>query len=623
MAQKAKKKSKLRHAEYYDMQKTFDSLYADSKSGEVFGHLMDIISAPNNIKLAFRNIKGNDGSHTAGTDGRTIESLAVMSEDKFVKLIQKQFRRYEPKAVKRVDIPKPNGKMRPLGIPCIIDRIVQQCILQVMEPICEAKFYEHSYGFRPCRSAENAISYAYGLAQRNKLHYVVDVDVKGFFDNVDHRKLLKQIWTLGIRDTKLIQIIKAMLKAPIEMPDGENVLPSKGTPQGGILSPLLANIVLNELDWWIASQWDEMVRHMKHPCKVTYYPNGAEKKCNSYTALKKSNLKEMRIVRYADDFKIFCRTKEDAEKTYYAVKDWLWKRLKLEVSDEKSKVTNLRKRDSEFLGFRIKLRRKSNSWVITSNVCDKAIHRIGKEMADSVKAIQSSKTAEEISLNVGDYNAKVIGVQDYYCIATRVNLNFSDIARPINGQLLHRIDGIKKQGEIKNRYLRKRYGKSKQMRWIGETPLVPLAYVQFKIPMRKSRKINPYTPEGRAEIHDNLRIDVNSMLWLMRHPIPTESVRYNDNRVSLYAGQDGKCAITGKKLDVQTCICYRKTNNCKKSNDSYQNLLLLSLQGLAIVSSEDMMSVAALVKEYSLNAKVITKVNKLRATAGLPLLAAK
>ena len=165
MAQKAKKKSKLRHAEYYDMQKTFDSLYADSKSGEVFGHLMDIISAPSNIKLAFRNIKGNDGSHTAGTDGRTIESLAVMPEDKFVKLIQKQFRRYEPKAVKRVEIPKPNGKMRPLGIPCIIDRIVQQCILQVMEPICEAKFYEHSYGFRPCRSAENAISYAYGLAQ--------------------------------------------------------------------------------------------------------------------------------------------------------------------------------------------------------------------------------------------------------------------------------------------------------------------------------------------------------------------------------------------------------------------------------------------------------------------------
>ena len=434
---------------------------------------------------------------------------------------------------------------------------------------------------------------------------------------------LKQIWTLGIRDTKLIQIIKTMLKAPIEMPSGEIIFPTKGTPQGGILSPLLANIVLNELDWWIASQWDGMVEHMEHPCKVTYYPNGAEKKCNSYTALKKSRLKEMRIVRYADDFKIFCRTKEDAEKTYYAVKDWLWKRLKLEVSEEKSKVTNLRKRDSEFLGFRIKLRRKGCSWVITSNVCDKAMRKIGKNMSEAVKAIQSSKTAEEISLNVGDYNAKVIGLQDYYCIATRINLNFRDIARPINGQLLHRIDGLKKQGEIKNRYLRKRYGKSKQMRWIRETPLVPLGYVQFKIPMRKSRKINPYTPKGRAEIHNNLKIDVTSMLWLMRHPIPTESISYNDNRVSLYAGQDGKCAITGKELDVQTCVCYRKAKSCKKGKDSYQNLMLLSLPGLTIVSSDDMDAVAALVKEYSLNAKAITKVNKLRTTAGLPPLAVK
>lgn len=298
MTPKAKKRSKLRHAEYYDMQNIFDELYAKSKDGEIFNNLVEIIAAPNNIMLAFRNIKSNDGSHTAGTDGRTIESLADMPEEDFVSLIQKQFTRYVPKTVRRVEIPKPNGKFRPLGIPCIIDRIVQQCILQVMEPICEAKFYEHSYGFRPCRSAENAVSYAYGLAQRNKLHYVVDVDIKGFFDNVNHRKLLQQIWTLGIRDTKLIQIIKAMLKAPIQMPDGEISYPDRGTPQGGILSPLLANIVLNELDWWIASQWEGMADHMKSPCKVTYYPNGAEKKCNSYTALKKSNLKEMRIVRY-------------------------------------------------------------------------------------------------------------------------------------------------------------------------------------------------------------------------------------------------------------------------------------------------------------------------------------
>ncbi len=453
MTRKAKKRSKLRHAEYYDMQNIFDELYAKSRDGEIFNNLVEIIVAPNNIMLAFRNIKSNDGSHTAGTDGRTIESLADMPEEDFVSLIQKQFTRYVPKTVRRVEIPKPNGKLRPLGIPCIIDRIVQQCILQVMEPICEAKFYEHSYGFRPCRSAENAVSYAYGLAQRNKLHYVVDVDIKGFFDNVNHRKLLQQIWTLGIRDTKLIQIIKAMLKAPIQMPDGEILHPDRGTPQGGILSPLLANIVLNELDWWIASQWEGMADHMKSPCKVTYYPNGAEKKCNSHTALKKSNLKEMRIVRYADDFKIFCRNRKDADRTYHAVEDWLLKRLKLEISDEKSKVTNLRKRDSEFLGFRMRLIKKRRTWVISSNVCDKAMSHMQKELSKAIIEIQNSKTASDIKSNIHEYNAKVIGMQNYYCIATRINLNFSRMAHVNNGRFLHRIDGYKKQGELNNKYI--------------------------------------------------------------------------------------------------------------------------------------------------------------------------
>ena len=135
----------------------------------------------------------------------------------------------------------------------------------------------------------------------------------------------------------------------------------------------------------------------------------------------------------------------------------------------------------------MKLIRKRKTWVISSNVCDKAMVHMQNEFSKTIIEIQNSKTARDIKSNIHEYNAKVIGMQNYYCIATRVNLNFSRIAHTNNGHFLHRIDGYKKQGELNNKYLKIRYGKSKQIRWIGDTPVVPLAYVQFKIPMRKSR----------------------------------------------------------------------------------------------------------------------------------------
>jgi retron-type reverse transcriptase len=154
----ALKRKKLRHAEYYDMQAIFDQLYAESKEGKSFHNLLEIISSRENILLAYRNIKRNGGSLTRGADENTINNIAEMDREKFVKIIQNKLAHYKPKPVRRVEIPKENGKVRPLGIPSIWDRIVQQSILQVLGPICEAKFNDHSYGFRPNRSAEHAIA---------------------------------------------------------------------------------------------------------------------------------------------------------------------------------------------------------------------------------------------------------------------------------------------------------------------------------------------------------------------------------------------------------------------------------------------------------------------------------
>ena len=403
---KALKRNTLRHAEYYDLTAIFDKLYADSKTGKIFTNLVGIITSRDNILLAYRELKRNKGSMTAGTDKLNIRDIEKIPTDDFVCAVQKKLDWYAPRPVKRVEIPKDNGKTRPLGIPSIWDRIVQQCILQVLEPICEAKFHERSNGFRPNRSTEQAIAQCMRMIQIQNLHFVVDIDIEGFFDNVNHAKLRKQMWTMGIRDKSLLCIISKMLKAPIVMPDGKTMIPDKGTPQGGVLSPLLSNIVLNELDWWISSQWETMPMPS---VPQNFNPNGGRNRGNENKAMRKTALKEMYLVRYADDFKIFCKKRSDANKAYLATKKWLAERLKLTVNDEKSKVVNLRKSYTDFLGFKLKAVPSGGKYKVRSHMSDKSFHKTQELLNTLVKGIQTPESEQEAHKAINRFNAAVIG----------------------------------------------------------------------------------------------------------------------------------------------------------------------------------------------------------------------
>ena len=413
------------------------------------------------------------------------------------------------------------------------------------------------------------------MIQQQNLHFVVDIDIKGFFDNVNHSKLIKQIWTMGIRDKKLICIIKAMLKAPIIMPDGKVVYPECGTPQGGILSPLLSNIVLNELDWWISSQWENL------PTRHNYdrTNKGRIDKGNTYMALRKTQLKEMYIVRYADDFKIFCRKRSDADKVFIAVKQWLQDRLKLQASEEKSKVINLKKHYSEYLGFKFKAVKKGNKYVVRSHMRDKAVQRVTDELIEQVKKIQKPKDNRQSIMEICKFNQMVEGVQNYYQYATHVNIDCQKIQRAISTVITNRLKGrVKKKGQTGNKYVLKRYGDSQQLRFVDGYPLVPIGYVQTKNAMYKKASICKYTAEGRQEIHKTLKFD-EYVLWVMEQLqysyTYTDSIEFTDNKISLYAAQYGKCAVLGVVLDIDDIQCHHKLPKKLGGKDNYQNLIII------------------------------------------------
>ena len=613
---KPKIKKKIRYAEYYDMTKTFDALYVDSQKGKVFTDLMSIIISEENIKLAYRSIKGNGGSDTAGTDGKTISDISPISEQAFVEAVRKRLRHYKPQSVRRVEIPKPDGRTRPLGIPTIWDRLVQQCILQVLEPICEAKFHERSNGFRPNRSAHQAMAQCYRMIQKQGLHFVVDIDISGFFDNVNHHKLKRQIWNMGIQDKKLICIISEMLKAPIVMPNGEKLLPTKGTPQGGILSPLLSNVVLNELDWWVASQWEFMPTH--HSYQLCTNKNGGESRSPIFLALRKSQLKEMYIVRYADDFKIFCRTRQDAVKVFYAVKQWLKERLKLDINEQKSKVINLRRHYSEFLGFKLKAVKKADKYVVKSHMKDKAIKKETDNLKEIIKHLAHPKDREEEYRIIQRYNSTVFGIHNYYRPATHISKDCRRIAYQINRIMKQSLGKrLKKTGVLTQGYLKDRYGESKQIRYVHKFALAPVGFIKTLYPVYKKREINKYTPQGRTAIHRNLGVNMAILIALMRWPTMGRSIEYADNRISLYAAQKGRCAVTGQELALDEIHCHHKKPAHAGGTDNYFNLVIVHVQVHRLIHATDLEKVNSYLAELKLSPAMLKKVNKFRKMASL------
>ena len=320
----------------------------DTQSPAATGRLMDAVCSKANLTKALKRVKANKGS--AGIDGMTVKELpAYLSEHWPTMRDQLLEGAYQPRPVKRVEIPKPDGGARKLGIPTVVDRFIQQAVLQVLQAQWDQSFSKHSYGFRPGRSAHQAVEAAQRHVTDGYL-WVVDIDLEKFFDRVNHDRLMAAV-ARRVEDKRLLRLIRAFLNAGV-MEEGLVSPTEEGTPQGGPLSPLLSNLVLDEMD------------------------RELEKRGH-------------RFVRYADDCNIYVRSERAGQRVMESLEGYIKRRLKLKVNKAKSAVA--RPRERKFLGFTFTASRQPKR-----RVAGKALERFMRKVRELTRRTRGASVATTV-----------------------------------------------------------------------------------------------------------------------------------------------------------------------------------------------------------------------------------
>ena len=583
-----------------EMKQTLDFLYEKSKEGIAFTGLVEAMVNEVTIVTAIHNIKSNKGSKTAGVDQAKMDRYLQMPREELIALIRNSFSNYRPKPARRVYIPKKNGKLRPLGIPTVLDRIIQECVRIIIEPICEARFYPHSYGFRPYRAQKHAIRDIVNVINSathspDQPVWAVEGDIKGCFDNINHRILLKKIWRIGIHDKRVIKMIQQMLKAGyIEdslMNDTE-----VGTMQGGILSPLLSNVYLNDFDWFVGRMYMEPHRKCKH-------------KCNDTRRLKWSGVTPKYNYRFADDWIILTSTEQEAYRLKRMLTKYFKAKMKLELSQEKTFVTDLRTEGIHFLGFVVKAERKRKTpdpktW--TENLVGKPlpdmerlkekIHKIADEVREIKKMTERSVQAAQIQR----INSMIVGVAQYLQPSI-CSLAFHAIDRRINNTALavwkkrfpkhyneYQIP-LKELCNLPHRhegYKSKTFAVPIEGEWFGIT----MAFITHSRYESKpyDQRMTPYTEEGRR-IYSSYRskskplpcdrpsVNTARDIQLSVYAKTVFNFEYFMNREYAYNRDKGKCKCCKKPLfldDKKFCYHIKKGLPLEKVN-KVQNLIWL------------------------------------------------
>lgn len=555
-----------------DMEQRFNDFRNDAVDLRAL-HVM--VYDTDNVALALYQLRKSKGRMALGPDGTNIKTLEPYSIAELAEIVKDRLLHKKMSYVRRTYIPKgKTGKMRPLGICSIWDKLVEKCIQLVVEPYCETKFVESSFGFRPQVSQHNALAKVKNQCQT--MPYVLSVDMKDYFGTIDPKITYRELWHIGVKDQVILNYIYRFIKKGY-FEDSCKVEDPKGSPQGSILGPLISNVYLHRFDVWLRDQGDSW-----HDTSVAKFHNYGHKRRN----LEATNLKVGVHVRFADDILVLCKNRDHAERFRHSVAKYLTRNMLLELNADKTKIYDLTAEKMKYLGYEFYAFKQD-----TNNVKKKGKHMVSNtlppakedEIVDRCKELLRKFRNKPTVENCLNWNTYVVGIHNYYRGMTHFNKDFSRIGWRIKKLFYHTMEKRAKFTEeqsYKNNFLDGRYKswgeKGYYCRY--KHPMIEIGWANWDSKLINAHRgtIKRENPYDYGEKKHRPGVTMEAIDYLVNTSKLIKNSRYAMFRISKYSSVKGVSYLSGEFVPVDEYHCHHIIPRKKNGADDFDNLCVLS-----------------------------------------------